>query len=373
MRVASVNGKKYILVIVDDYSQFTWVKFLASKDEAPDFINKFLKMIQVRLNAAVRNIRTDNGTEFVNQTLLEPALHEMTPATPSSGLVPNLPPSASFVPPLRHEWDLVFQPMFDEFFPPLASVSFLVPIEEAPAPFESTGSPSSTIVDQDATSPSTSQTTPQSQSQTIPLCAKEESHDLEVKLDELGGILKNKARLVAHGYRQEEGIDFEESFALVGRLEAARIFLAFAAHMNMIVYQMDVKTTFLNGILHEEVYVSQPDGYVDPDNPNHVYRLKKALYGLKQAPRAWYALLSSFLLSQGFSKGTVDPTLFINRKGKDILMVQIYVDNIIFASTTTELCDKFSEIMCSKFKMSMMGKISFLLGLQISQSLRGIF
>ncbi|GJT56665.1 retrovirus-related pol polyprotein from transposon TNT 1-94 [Tanacetum coccineum] len=120
----------------------------------------------------------------------------------------------------------------------------------------------------------------------------------KVKLDELGGILKNKARLVARGYRQEEGIDFEESFAPVARLEAVWIFLAFAAHMNMIVYQMDVKTAFLNGILREEVYVSQPDGFVDPDNPNHVYRLKKALYGLKQAPRAWYDLLSSFLLSQ---------------------------------------------------------------------------
>ncbi|GJX85599.1 retrovirus-related pol polyprotein from transposon TNT 1-94 [Tanacetum coccineum] len=124
----------------------------------------------------------------------------------------------------------------------------------------------------------------------------------KVKLDELGGILKNKARLVARGYRQEEGIDFEESFASVARLEAIRIFLAFAAHMNMVVYQMDVKTAFLNGNLREEVYVSQPDGFVDLDNPNHVYKLKKALYGLKQAPRAWYDMLSSFLISQDFSK-----------------------------------------------------------------------
>ncbi|GKD15586.1 retrovirus-related pol polyprotein from transposon TNT 1-94, partial [Tanacetum coccineum] len=130
---------------------------------------------------------------------------------------------------------------------------------------------------------------------------------------------------------------------------------------------------FLNGILHEEVHVSQPDGFMDPDKPNHVYRLKKALYGLKQAPHAWYDLLSSFLLSQGFSKGIVDPTLFISRKGKDIFLVQIYVNDIIFASTTNELCDKFFEIMRSKFKMSMMGKISFFLGLQISQSPRGIF
>ncbi|GJY54493.1 retrovirus-related pol polyprotein from transposon TNT 1-94 [Tanacetum coccineum] len=137
----------------------------------------------------------------------------------------------------------------------------------------------------------------------------------------MGGIIKNKARLVARGYRLEEGIDFEESFALVARLDAIRIFLAYAAHMNMIVYQMDVKTTFLNGILCEEVYVSQPDMFVDQDNLNHVYKLKKALYRLKQAPRAWYDLLSKFLLSQEFSKGTVDPTLFIRRQGKDILLI----------------------------------------------------
>ncbi|GJZ14438.1 retrovirus-related pol polyprotein from transposon TNT 1-94 [Tanacetum coccineum] len=161
----------------------------------------------------------------------------------------------------------------------------------------------------------------------------------KVKLDELGGIPKNKAPLVARGYRQEEGIDFEESFALVARLDDIRIFLAYAAHMNMIVYQMDVKTAFLNDILHEEVYVSQPDGFVDQDNPNHVYKLKKALYGLKQAPRVWYDLLSKFLLSQEFSKGNVDLTLFIRRQGKDILLVQIYVDDIIFTSTTPKLCD----------------------------------
>ncbi|GJT12762.1 retrovirus-related pol polyprotein from transposon TNT 1-94, partial [Tanacetum coccineum] len=195
----------------------------------------------------------------------------------------------------------------------------------------------------------------------------------KVMLDKLGGILKNKARLVARGYRQEEGIDFEESFAPVARLEAIRIFLAFAAHMNMVVYQMDVKTAFLNGNLREEVYVSQPDGFVDPDKPNYVYKLKKALYGLKQAPRAWYDMLSSFLISNDFSKGSVDPTLFIRREGKELLLVQIYVDDIIFAASTPELCDLFAKIMCSKFKMSMMGKISFFLGLQISQSPRGIF
>ncbi|GKA08385.1 retrovirus-related pol polyprotein from transposon TNT 1-94 [Tanacetum coccineum] len=118
----------------------------------------------------------------------------------------------------------------------------------------------------------------------------------KVKLDELGGILKNKACLVSRGYRQEEGIDFEESFAPVATLDAIRILLAYAAHMNMVVYQMDVKTTFLNDILHEEVYVIQPDGFLDQDNPNHVHKLKKALYGLKQAHRAWYDLYLTFVV-----------------------------------------------------------------------------
>ncbi|GJX56430.1 retrovirus-related pol polyprotein from transposon TNT 1-94 [Tanacetum coccineum] len=174
----------------------------------------------------------------------------------------------------------------------------------------------------------------------------------KVKLDELGGILKNKARLVARGYRQEEGIYFEESFVPGCKIRAYKGFSAFAAHMNMVVYQMDVKTAFLNGNLREEVYVSQPDGFVDPDNPNHVYKLKKALYGLKQAPRAWYDMLSSFLISQDLSKGLVDPTLFIRKEGKELLLVQVYVDDIIFAASTPELCDLFAKII----GYSMVGK-----------------
>nr|GEX94980.1 hypothetical protein [Tanacetum cinerariifolium] len=559
MRVESVNGKKYILVIVDDYSQFTWVKFLRSKDETLDFIIKFLKMIQVRLNVTVRRTQTDNGTEFFNQTLcdyyeevgishetsvacssqqngvvkrrnrtlieaactmliyaqaplflwaeavatacftqnrsiirlrhgktpyellhsnlpdlslfhvfgalcyptndsenlgklqpkadieifigyapskkafriynrctrrivetihddfdeltamaseqrsLGPELNDMTPGTISSGLVRTSSPSTSYVPPLRNDWDLLFQPMFDELLNPPPS------------------SPSSTTIDQDAPSPSKTHTTTETQSSVIPQDVGDDNLDMEVahmgndplfgvpisevtsaqssstaspqsivqtnhpmphhnskwtkdhplnniigqlsrlvstrlqlheqalfcyydafltfvepktykealtqscwieamqeelneferlevwelvprpdqvmvitlrwiykvKLDELGCILKNKARLVTRGYRQEEGIDFEESFAPVARHEAIRIFLAYAAHKNMVVYQMDVKTSFLNGNLWEEVYVSQLDGFVDLDNPNYVYKLKKALYGLKQAPRAW--------------------------------------------------------------------------------------
>ncbi|GJY97716.1 retrovirus-related pol polyprotein from transposon TNT 1-94 [Tanacetum coccineum] len=347
----------------------------------------------------------------------------MTPATPNSGLIPNPPPSGLFVLPSRKEGDLVFHPVFDEFYSPLASVTSLVPVEEAPAPVESTSSPSSTTVDQDAPSLSTSHTT------LISLSAEEESHDpyfgipipktvseessssdvisttvhLDAPISEhpikwtkdhlIQNIIGKLSRPVStrlqlhkqalicyydvsltlvepktykealtHSWwieamqeelnefeclevwelvppldkvmvitlkwiYEEEGIDFEESFAPVARLEAVQIFLAFAAHMNMTVYQMDMKMTFLNGILREEVYVSQSDGFMDLDKPNHMYRLKKALYGLKQGPRAWYDLLSSFLLSQGFSKG----------------------------------------------KMSMMGKISFFIGLQILRSPRGIF
>ncbi|GJU99066.1 retrovirus-related pol polyprotein from transposon TNT 1-94 [Tanacetum coccineum] len=202
--------------------------------------------------------------------------------------------------------------MFDKYLNPLPYVDPQVPTIIALEPDVSTCIPSLTIIDQDAPSISTSQTNQETPSLAIPFGVKEAAHDIEiahmdnnpyvdflipepssdesssqVKLDELGGVLKNKACLVARGYCQEESIDFEESFTLVARIKTIRIFIAFAAHMNMIVYQMDVKTTSLNGILREEVYVSQPDRFVDPENPNHVYKLKKALYGLKQAPQAW--------------------------------------------------------------------------------------
>ncbi|GJY92705.1 retrovirus-related pol polyprotein from transposon TNT 1-94, partial [Tanacetum coccineum] len=368
MRVQSINGRKYILVIVDDFSRFTWVKFLHSKDEVPEFVIKFLKMIQVRLNASVRNIRTDNGTEFVNQTLrdyyeevgishqtsvartpqqkgvverrnhtfmkaartmlifskatLGPEPKLLTLRTISSGIVPNIPSSTPYVTPTNNDWETLFQPMFDEYLNPPPCVDLQVPAVIASEPAVSTGTPSSTTIDQDAPPTSTSQTPPKTPLPVITLSVEEVDHDIEVahmdnnpsvefpipkpsskessaqvKLDEQGGVLKNKARLVAKGYRQEEGIDFEESFALVARLKAIHIFIAFAAHINMVIFQMDMKTAFLNGIVREEIYVSQPDRFVDPENPNHVYKLKKALYGLKQAPRAWYDLLSSFLLS----------------------------------------------------------------------------
>ncbi|GKE36433.1 retrovirus-related pol polyprotein from transposon TNT 1-94, partial [Tanacetum coccineum] len=177
----------------------------------------------------------------------------------------------------------------------------------------------------------------------------------------------------AKGYRQEEGINFEESFAPVARLEAVRIFVAYATHKNFLIYQIDVKMAFLNGPLKEEVFVRQPDGFVDLDFPNHVYRLKKVLYGLKQAPRSWYDKLSSFLIEHHFTKGIVDPTLFTKRHGDDILLVQIYVDDIIFGSTKLVFSTRFAKLMKDNFEMSMISEMKFFLGLQVHQSPRGIF
>ncbi|GJR65212.1 putative ribonuclease H-like domain-containing protein [Tanacetum coccineum] len=167
------------------------------------------------------------------------------------------------------------------------------------------------------------------------------------KKDERGIVIKNKARLVAQGYTQEEGIDYDEVFAPVARIEAIRLFLAYASFKDFVVYQMDVKSAFLYGKIEEEVYVCQPPGFEDPDFPDRVYKVEKALYGLHQAPRAWYETLSTYLLDNGFQRGKIDKTLFIKVKG-DILLVQVYVDDIIFGSTKKGLCTDFEKMMHKK-------------------------
>nr|GEW39481.1 retrovirus-related Pol polyprotein from transposon TNT 1-94 [Tanacetum cinerariifolium] len=426
IRVQTINGKKYILVIVDDYYRFTWVKFLRSKDETPNVVIKFITRIQVGLNKTVRYVRTDNGTEFVNNTMTKyyeriGIFHQKTvPRTPqqngvferwnrtlveaartivfgalcyptndsedigklqptayteifvgtapnflmpgqiSSGLVPNSVPATPYAPPTNKELEILFQPMFDEYLEPPRAKRPVSPAQAVQALVNSAGTPLSTTIDQDAPTPSISPSSSALQSHSLhqevaaetnymedhtnapvdnppfvnvfasephsealssgDISSTESPYIYKVKLDEYGDVLKNKAWLVAKGYRQEEGIDFEESFAPVARIEAIRIFIANAVSKNMTVYQMDVKTDFLNDELKEEVYVSQPEGFVDPDHPTHVYHLKKALYGLKQAPRAWYDTLSIFLLDNNFSKGVVDPTLLTHKTGKHILL-----------------------------------------------------
>ncbi|GKD46441.1 putative ribonuclease H-like domain-containing protein [Tanacetum coccineum] len=157
------------------------------------------------------------------------------------------------------------------------------------------------------------------------------------KKDERGIVVRNKARLVAQGYTQEEGIDYDEVFAPVARIEAIRLFLAYASFKDFVVYQMDVKSAFLYGKIEEEVYVCQPPGFEDPEFPDRVYKVEKALYGLHQAPRAWYETLSTYLLDNGFQRGQIDKTLFIKRVKGDILLVQVYVDDIIFGSTRRDV------------------------------------
>ncbi|GJW93308.1 putative ribonuclease H-like domain-containing protein [Tanacetum coccineum] len=196
---------------------------------------------------------------------------------------------------------------------------------------------------------------------------------LKNKRDARGIVVRNKARLVAQGHRQEEGIDYDEVFAPVARIEAIRLFLAFASYMGFMVYQMDVKSAFLYGEIDEEVYVTQPKGFEDPHFPKHVYKVVKALYGLHQAPRAWYARLSTFLLKHNYRRGTIDKTLFIKKNSRDIILVQVYVDDIIFGSTKKAWCDEFEVLMKGEFEMSAMGELTFFLGLQVKQKPDGIF
>ncbi|GKD99149.1 retrovirus-related pol polyprotein from transposon TNT 1-94 [Tanacetum coccineum] len=311
-----------------------------------------------------------------------PASTFLMPGQISLGLLPNPVPATPYVPPTNKELEILFQPMFDEYLEHLRVERLVSPTPAVPVPVNSATTPSSTTIDQDAPSPSHSPSSlalqPPSSHQGVaagstiiednpfapvdnnpfinvftPEPSSEASSSgniivlkwiYKVKLDEYDDVLKNKARLVAKGYRQEEGIDFEESFALVARIEAIRIFIANTSR-----------------------------GFIDPDHPTHVYLLTKALYGLKQAPQAWYDTLSWFLLDNKFSKGVVDPTLFTQTTGKHILLIQIYVDDILFASIDPKACDIFSNEISSKFQMSMTRQMSFFLGLQVSQRPEGIF
>nr|GFA62198.1 copia protein [Tanacetum cinerariifolium]GFA62216.1 copia protein [Tanacetum cinerariifolium] len=193
------------------------------------------------------------------------------------------------------------------------------------------------------------------------------------KKDERRIVLKNKARLVAQGHTQEEGIDYDEVFAPVARIEAIRLFLAYASFNDFVVYQMNVKSVFLYGRIAEEVYVCQPPGFEDPNFLDKVYKVEKALYRLHQALRAWYETLSTYLSENSFHRGQIDKTLFIKRHKDDIRLVQVYVDDIIFGSTKKELSTEFEKLMHDKFQMSSMGELSLFMGLQVKQKSDRIF
>src|SRR5664279_4811254 len=193
------------------------------------------------------------------------------------------------------------------------------------------------------------------------------------KQDANGIVIRNKARLVAQGFSQVEGVDFGETFAPVAHLESIRILLAYASHHNFKLQQIDVKSAFLNGPLNELVYVKQPPGFDDPNYPDHVYKLDKALYGLKQAPRACYEHLKELLLDCGFEVGQIDPTLFTKKVKGELFICQLYVDDIIFGSSNKAFNDEFSKLMTDRFEMSMMGELRFFLGFEIKQLSGGTF
>ncbi|GJW18593.1 retrovirus-related pol polyprotein from transposon TNT 1-94 [Tanacetum coccineum] len=529
MRVQSIKGKKYILVIVDDYSRFTWVKFLRSKDETLEFVINFLKQMQVGLNKTVRFVRTDNGTEFVNQvmseyyegvgifyqksvlrtpqkngvverrnrTLVEAArtmmifskapmflwakvvatacytqnrslIHTRHNKTPYE-LVHDKKPDLTFFRvfgamcyPTNDSEDLgkfqakvdigifvgyapsrkgyriynkrthrlmeTIHVTFDEMHPAMCHLPYATKINASVVhqlyilsttivkihhqqviidnidihlPSNLQEIAEETIQERHPTHSRCSSSlhitlfTWREKRERDPGLAQSSSGNVNAaepnqvnyppdhirrwtKDHPLDNIVGNPSRPVSTRKQLAIrwlclGVLFSILNVQIARIEAIRIFIANAATKNMIIYQMDVKTAFLNGDLQEEVFVSQPEGFEDQENPTHVYRLKKALYGLKQAPRAWYDTLSKFLMANNFFKGAVDPTLFTRKSGKHILLVQIYVDDIIFASTDHNACNIFSKEMSSKFQMSMMGQMSFFLGLQVSQSPGGIF
>nr|GEV50200.1 hypothetical protein [Tanacetum cinerariifolium] len=300
MRVHTINRKKYILVIVDDYSRFTWVKFLRLKDETPETVPRTSQqngVIERQNRTLVEAART--MLIFSKALITGPAPNFLTPGQISSGLVPNSVPTTLCTPPTNKDLEILFQPMFDEYMDPPRVERPVSPTQAVQALVNSVGTPSSTTIDQDSPSLSispSSSTLPSHQGVATeptfignnPIAPVDNNPFINVFALEPSSDASSSedARLVAKGYRQEDGIDFEEPFAPVARIEAIRIFIVNAASKNMTIYQMDVKTVFLNGELKEEVYVSQPEGFVDPDHPTHVYRLKKALYGLKQASRA---------------------------------------------------------------------------------------
>ncbi|GKE28357.1 retrovirus-related pol polyprotein from transposon TNT 1-94, partial [Tanacetum coccineum] len=278
-----------------------------------------------------------------------PAPTFLMPGQISSGLVPNPVPAAYYVPLTNKDLEILFQLMFDEYLEPPRVERLVSPALAVQVLINSTGTPSFTTIDQDAPSPSHSPSSSALQSLSL--------HQ---------GIAAESPLIEDNPFAPIVNDHFINVFALEPRLGwwpkdiDKRRELTSRNHLHRLQ-------------LKEEVYVSQPEGFVDPDHPTHVYRLKKALYCLKQDPRAWYDTLSQFLPDNKFSKGAVDPTLFTRKTGKHILLVQIYIYDIIFSLTDPKACDIFSNEMSSKFQMSMMGQMSFFLGLQVSQNPRGIF
>ncbi|GJS33123.1 putative ribonuclease H-like domain-containing protein [Tanacetum coccineum] len=442
--VSSLMHKKYCLVVTDDYSRFSWVFFLRTKDETSEILKNFIKEIENLVDKKVKIIRSDNGTEFKNnvmdefcrekgikreysvartpqqngvaerknRTLIEAARTMLADISyPTNILRQKLflrlamlhgKPFGCHVTILNtlDRWKSLMEKVmkvYKEFLSPALPLSYKIMVSAdqlvIPASPEVILVVEMLYIGRNQKSGIGVHFTSLMK---FPFHSSyknsQKFHPIDLgidlpkghraigtkwvyrnKKDERGIVVRNKARLVAQGHTQEEGIDYDEVFAPVARIEAIRIFLAYASYMGFTVYQMDVKSAFLYGQIEEEVYVCQPPGFEDPDHPDKVYKVVKALYGLHQAPRAWYDTLATYLLSNGFQRGQIDQTLFIKSQKGHILLVQIYVDDIIFGSIKKELCDVFEKLMKDKFQMSSIGELAFFLGLQVQQRKKGIF
>ncbi|KAM6597070.1 hypothetical protein CsatA_007594 [Cannabis sativa] len=448
-RIASLGGKYYAFVIVDDFSRFTWVIFLTLKSDVLENFVKFCKNVQNEKGYSITSVRSDHGGEFDNDALElfcddHGFNHNFSaPRTPQqNGVVErknrtiqemamsmlneiSLPKyfwaeavntscyilNRVFIRPNMNKTPYELwkgrKPNIGYFkvfgckcyilntkdnlgkFDAKSDVGIFIGysthskayriynkrtnvVEESiHVAFDETNPPTSKSLDDDVVGLGDEvQNLEIGETSNAPSQTPKEEPPVE-KVNESQGMNSN----LPHEWKFKSAHPIDQILGdpSQARLESIRMLLAFACHKNFILYQMDVKSAFLNGYIMEEVYVSQPPGFQNHKYPNHVYKLKKALYGLKQAPRAWYERLSTFLISNGFSMGKADNTLFIKRKSKDIIIVQIYVDDIIFGATNDALCEEFSKCMHSEFEMSMMGELNFFLGLQIKQQKDGIF
>ncbi|GJW49375.1 retrovirus-related pol polyprotein from transposon TNT 1-94 [Tanacetum coccineum] len=475
--VQSYGGNCYTLVIVDDYSRYTWTRFLKDKTEAFDQFEIFSRKIQNQLGCSIVSIRTDHGREFDNEVQFgefcnaNGITHNFSaPRTPqSNGVVERKNRTLQEMRKTPYELLRGKKPTLDYFivfgrkcfilntkdyltkFDPSYSQNSKAYIifnkhtrkieESLNVTFDETPPPSKTspLVDDDLDEEEAIRVTEKKnienviEDETLEIdeiinIKESRNHPLENVIGNLNQrTLRSQAQNQSNFFyfistiepknvnealgdeswivaMQEELNQFiandvwelvpqPKNMTIIGtkwvfrnklddnsvvsrnkaRLESIRILLAYACALDFKQFQMDVKSAFLNGFINEEVYVAQPPGFIDFEKPDHVYKLKKALYGLKQAPKAWYDRLKAFLIKHEYKIGMVDNTLFTKKKSSNLIIVQIYVDDIIFGSTCQDMCDEFAKIMHDEFEMSMMGELNFFLGLQIKQMEDGIF
>ncbi|GKA05302.1 putative ribonuclease H-like domain-containing protein [Tanacetum coccineum] len=322
--VKSINHASYCLVITDDCTRFSWVFFLATKDETSGILQNFIRQIENQLNHRVKIIRSDNGTEFKNRDMLEFCGNKGIKQEYSNARTLQQNGVAE-----RMNMTLIkaARTMLAEDFSTELNSPLKLPGEDS------------------------------------------DMAELTIFNQNLKKGFVGEASYEERVWSMIQQLPTESSEC--SNIQWSTLHLLAEGHGSSVIYLIEQR--HIPGTIDEEVYVSQPPSFVDPDHPKKVYKVVKALYGLHQAPRAWYATLSTFLETHGYRRGTIDKTLFIKKDKKDIMLVQVYVDDIIFGSTRKSWCDEFEALMKGRFQMSSMGELIFFLGLQVKQKTDGIF